>query len=138
MIKKLLFTLSVIILASNLLNAQSTLKGKVSDPTGAPQPYIQIRLEKEGAAVNGTNSDDKGEYQLFGIPAGTYDLVIGGAGLCPYTTKISGIKIDGSKVAFQDAVIDCANMLEPVVVKLKSQFLTLIIQSPVIILVKKI
>lgn len=121
MIKKLLFTLSVIILASNLLNAQSTLKGKVTDPTGAPQPYIQLRLEKEGSAVNGTNADDKGEYQLFGIPAGTYDLVIGGAGLCPFTTKIEGIKIDGSKVAFQDAVIDCANMLEPVVVTAKQE-----------------
>ena len=117
MIKKLLFTLSVIILASNLLNAQSTLKGKVTDPTGAPQPYIQLRLEKEGAAVNGTNADDKGEYQIFGIPAGTYDLVIGGSGLCPFTTKITGIKIDGSKVAFKDATVDCANQLDGVEIK---------------------
>lgn len=116
MIKKLLFTLSVIILAGNLLNAQSTLKGKVIDPTGAPQLYIQIRLEKEGATVNGTNADDKGEYQLFSIPAGTYDLVIGGSGLCPSTTKITGIKIDGSSVSFQDATVDCANVLPQVVI----------------------
>lgn len=118
MIKKLLFTLSVIILASNLSIAQTILKGILTDPEGNVQPYVPVTLIKEGAVVNAGLSDDKGEYQLFGVSAGTYDLVFGGPNsMCESTTTISGIKIDGSSVNRQDHKISCANVIEGVIIK---------------------
>lgn len=109
MIKKLLFTLSVIILASNLSIAQTILKGALTDPDGNPHKYVQVTLVKEGTKVDQTLTDEKGEYQLFGLSAGTYDLVFGGPNtICESPTTISGIKIDGSNVNYQNHQFSCA------------------------------
>lgn len=116
MIKKLLFTLSVIILTGNILVAQSILKGKVTDASGASVQYLQIRLLNDGVPVGGTNTDDKGEYQIYGIFAGTYDLVVGGSGLCMNTSKYPKISIDGSSTVFKNVEFECKNEIGEVVI----------------------
>ncbi|HQQ21530.1 MAG TPA: TonB-dependent receptor, partial [Bacteroidales bacterium] len=119
MIKKLLFTLSLILLAANILVAQSIVKGVVTDPNGAPQQRVLVRLESEGVAVPGAAipTNDKGEYQFFGIFAGTYDLVVGGTGMCLATARHSNILVDGSSVVFKNVVFECKTELDEVVVE---------------------
>jgi tetratricopeptide (TPR) repeat protein len=95
----------------------STIRGIIQDPSGEPQAYIQVRLELNQAAVNGTNADVKGEYILFGVTPGTYDLIIGGAGLCPFPETIENITIDSNQIITQNAIIDCSNQIEAVTIR---------------------
>ena len=65
MIKKLLLTLSFILLAANILVAQSIVKGVVTDASnGTPRQHVLVRLEtSDGVEVPGAaiTTNDKGE-----------------------------------------------------------------------------
>jgi len=114
MIKKLLFTLSLCVLAGGSLYAQSTIKGEVKDPSGNPITFLQIFLKQEDKVVNMGFTDDRGSYQLFGIPAGTYDISTGGTMTCPTTFTEKGIYVSSSEVKFVNLEINCASELEAV------------------------
>ncbi len=117
MIKKLLFTLCVIACIGNAAMAQSTIKGVVKDPAGSPVPFLQVLLEQEGKLVDGSRTNEKGEYQIFNISAGTYDLVAGGTMTCPNTTRQAGIYVSASEVRFVDMTVNCqSNTIEGEVV----------------------
>ena len=109
MIKKLLFTLSLCMLFGGTLFAQSTIKGEVKDPRGNGIPYLQILLKQDGRIVNGAHTDDLGAYQIFGVPAGTYDLSVGGTFNCSTTHTEKGIYVPASEVKFVNIVIDCSS-----------------------------
>ena len=118
MIKKLLFTLSLCVLVGGSLYAQ-TIKGKVTDPSGNPVPYLQLLLKQEDKVVNGGRTDDQGEYQIFGIPAGTYDLTAGGTMTCLSSYTQTGITVS-SGVKFLDITINCSSAeLETVEIRYK-------------------
>jgi len=117
MIKKLLFTLSLCMLAGSVLYAQSTIKGVVKGPDGAAVPFLQILLKQDGRVINGAYTDDQGSYSIFGIQAGTYDLTAGGTINCPSLHTQTGIYVSSSEVKFVDLVVDCASTeLDEVVV----------------------
>lgn len=109
MIKKLLFTLSVIILFGSVAYSQSTIKGSVKNAKGVPNSGVMVVLKSEDRVVNGAYTDDKGEYQIFGVSAGTYDIVAGGSGLCLNSQKQSGVPIGGSEIKFIDFTLDCSS-----------------------------
>jgi len=118
MIKKLLFTLSLCMLAGSVLYAQSTIKGVVKGPDGAPVPFLQILLKQDGKVLNGAYTDDRGEYSIFGIAAGTYDITAGGTFNCPSLHTQTGIYVSSSEVKFIDLVVNCASTeLDEVVVE---------------------
>jgi outer membrane receptor for ferrienterochelin and colicin len=127
MIKKLLLTLSFILLAANILVAQSIVKGVVTDASnGTPRQHVLVRLEtSDGVAVPGAaiTTNDKGEYQFFGIFAGTYDLVVGGTGMCKATSRYPNISVDGSNVTFKNVEFECINQLKEFVVEGKEPIL---------------
>jgi hypothetical protein len=117
MIKKLLFALGIIFLCSEIAySQQSTLKGTVKDQTDAALAYATVLLMQDGNVVANTNTNDKGEYQIFGISAGKYDLQITGALGCSNTYKKTGISITTSAVVFENATITCGNELPPVII----------------------
>ena len=109
MIKKLLFTLFLCMLFGGALFAQSTIKGEVKDPSGAPVPYLQIRLTQDEQFINGAVTDEQGKYQIFGISAGTYDLSAGGTYFCPSTFTQKSIYVPASEVKFVDFQINCSS-----------------------------
>lgn len=118
MIKKLLSTLGVIILLTSMAFSQtSTIKGKVVDQTGEPLAYTQVFLKIGDKNVNYAMSDDKGEYQLFGVDPGTYDMVADAQMTCKKSTKQTGIKVSSSQVLFIDFSIDCSSEIVEVVIK---------------------
>ncbi len=117
MIKKLLSTLGVIILFTSLAFAQnSTIKGKVTDQSGEPLAYTRVMLQVGDKTVNLAMADDKGEYSLFGVEPGTYDLVADAQMTCKKSQRKTDVKVASSQVMFVDFSIDCASDLDEVVV----------------------
>ena len=114
MIKKLLFTLSLCMLALGVLYAQSTIKGEVKDQNGNPLPYLQVFLKQEGKNVNMGMTDDKGQYQIFGVSAGTYDISTGGVMTCMTIHTEKGIYVPNSETKFVNLQINCSNELKEV------------------------
>jgi len=95
----------------------STIKGEVKSLEGVPIPYLMVLLKQDGRVVNGAYTDDRGAYQIFGIPAGIYDLTAGGTANCPNRHTETGIYISSSEVKFVFLVIDCsATELDEVVI----------------------
>ncbi|MCL1851393.1 MAG: TonB-dependent receptor [Bacteroidetes bacterium] len=120
MIKKLLFTLFLCMLFGGAMYAQSTIKGVITDPSGKPIPYLQVLLKQEDKVINGAYTDEGGAYQIFGVPAGTYDITAGGTMVCLTTHTEKGIYVPSSEVKFVNLKIDCSSTeLEEVVVEYK-------------------
>lgn len=123
MIKKLLLTLGMIILFSSLAFSQSgTIKGVVTDQTGGALEYAQVYLKKEGNIVNYAMTNEKGEYQLFGVSAGTYDLEADASAVtgCGKKQTKSGIRVNNGAVMFEDISVDCnSTVLEGTVITWK-------------------
>ena len=123
MIRKLLLTLGMIILFSSLAVAQSgTIKGVVTDQNGGALEFANVYLKKEGNIVNYAMTNEKGEYALFGVSAGTYDLEADASALtsCGKKQTKSGIRINNGATMFEDIVVDCnATILEGTVIKWK-------------------
>lgn len=113
--KKLLFTLGVIILFSGTIFAQSgTIKGVVTDQTGEPLAFTNVYLKIDDKVVNYAMSDQKGEYQLFGIQPGTYDIEANAEMTCKKTMKKTGLVVKTDQVQFVDFKINCATDLDVV------------------------
>lgn len=113
--KKLLFTLGVIILFSGAVFAQSgTIKGVVTDHTGEPLAFTNVYLKIEDKVVNYAMSDQKGEYQLFGIQPGTYDIEADAEMTCKKKMKKTGLVVKTDQVQFVDFKINCATDLDVV------------------------
>lgn len=73
--KKLLFAFLVCVLSFPLFS-QNSVRGFVTDSTGAGFPFVNIALlnAKDSLQVKGTISDDKGHYDFVGLKPGTYLL----------------------------------------------------------------
>src|SRR6266516_4129183 len=74
---RLLVACIALLMASSDVWAQATtsIRGTVSDPTGAVVPGANIMLENMGtAAVRNTITDNIGGYQFPQVPPGTYRI----------------------------------------------------------------
>ena len=102
MLRKLLFTLCIVLTSWSLALAQvGRLQGTVVDKdTGEPIPFANIVLENGGTQVGGASSDFDGNYDINPIPPGTYDLKATFVGYNTFIMK--GIVIPANKITFQD------------------------------------
>lgn len=102
MLRKLLFTLCIVLTSWSLAYAQvGRLQGVVVDKdTGEPIPFANIILENGGTQVGGTSSDFDGNYDINPIPPGTYDLKATFVGYNTFIMK--GVVIPANKITFQD------------------------------------
>lgn len=112
MVKKLLLTLGMIILFSSLAFSQSgTIKGTVTDQTGGAIEWAKVFLKKEGNIVNYTQTDAEGKYQLHGVSAGTFDLMIDASLIqsCPTTSTKKDVRINSGETVFENFKMDCGS-----------------------------
>jgi hypothetical protein len=119
MFKKLLLTLGIAIIFSGFAYSQSgTLKGKVEDQTGQALQYTNVYLKKEDKVINYALTSDKGEYQIFGIATGTYDVEVDATTQmsCKKKQTTQGVQISDGKTMFLDVTINCATDLQTVVI----------------------
>jgi len=111
MIKKLLFTLSLCMFVGNAIYAQSTIKGVIKDASGSPLQYLQVLLKQDDKVVNMAITDGDGNYQIFGVLSGTYDISAGGSVVCMTIRTEKGIHVSSSEVKFVDMTINCSTEL---------------------------
>jgi outer membrane receptor protein involved in Fe transport len=102
MLRKLLFTLGIILSANLLVFSQSgALKGKVLDKvTREPLPFVNIVVEVGGTNVGGSSSDFDGNFMIKPIPPGKYDVKATYVGYKP--TMYKGVAIAGDQIQFLD------------------------------------
>lgn len=76
MLRKLLFTLGLLITTSLTLYSQGTLTGTITDSkTGEPLPFVNVIAEQNGQQMGGAATDINGNYQIKPLAAGVYDVV---------------------------------------------------------------
>lgn len=102
MLKKLLFTLCIVLTSWSLAFAQQgRLKGVITDKaTGETIPFANVVLENGGTQAGGASSDFDGNFDINPIPPGTYDLKATFVGYNTFIMK--GIVISANKITFQD------------------------------------
>lgn len=116
MIKKLLATLGVIILFVGAAYSQSQIKGKVVDQTKSPLAYTRVFLKVGDRVVNMATADGNGDYTMFNIDAGTYDLEADAQMTCKKSQKKTGVNVPSNQVMFIDFEIDCTSDVAEVVI----------------------
>ncbi len=118
MLRKLLFTIGIILSANLLVFSQSgALKGKVLDKvTREPLPFVNIVVEVGGTNVGGSASDFDGNFMIKPIPPGKYDVKATYVGYKP--TMYKGVTIAADNIQFLDIEMEStAQMLTEFEVK---------------------
>jgi Carboxypeptidase regulatory-like domain len=91
------------------------IAGRVLDPAGAIISGAQVRLlDNNGAEINRTTSDDRGEYGLSGLPDGTYRLEFESKGFNKLVVNNSQVRngLGGE----QDAILQVGSVSETITV----------------------
>lgn len=114
MLKKLLLTLVVVVLCVAVAFPQSgTIKGKVTDHTGEPLSFTYVYLKKDDKTINYALTADNGDYQIFGIATGTYDVEVDATlTVCKKKMLMQGVQVSDGKTVFLDLKVPCATDLE--------------------------
>lgn len=90
-----------------------TITGSVTDSTGAVVPNAKVViLDLATNTPRETKTNAQGEYRVFGLSSGRYQVSVSLAGM--RTTQITGIQISGSDVVRADAVLKLATATESV------------------------
>src|SRR6267143_4254311 len=115
------FALSLLLLSAfgspRFLSAQGTdlgtITGLVTDGTGAVIPNAKVViLDLATTRPRETKTSAQGEYRVFGLSAGKYQVSVSAPGM--RTTQITGIELNGSDVATADAQLKVASSTEAV------------------------
>jgi Carboxypeptidase regulatory-like domain len=92
-----------------------TIRGTVSDSSGAMVANASVTiLDTRTGETRHTTTNSRGEYQMFGLPSGTYKVTLAVAGMS--TEDITGVVLNGSDVATANGVLKVATTTEQVVV----------------------
>jgi len=90
-----------------------TITGLVTDGTGAVVPNAKVViLDLATTRPRETKTSAQGEYRVFGLSAGKYQVSVSAPGM--RTTQITGIELNGSDVATADAQLKVASSTEAV------------------------
>jgi len=90
-----------------------TITGVVTDGTGAVVPNAKVVILDLGTkSTRETKTSAQGEYRVFGLTSGTYQVSVSLAGM--RTTQVTGIVLHGSDVVTADAQLKVASANETV------------------------
>jgi hypothetical protein len=119
MLRKLFFTLGLLLTTSLMLYAQGTLTGTITDSqTKEPLPFVNVIVEQNGQQMGGATTDINGNYQIKPLSPGSYDIR---ASFMGYKTilktgvqvKASGFTLEGSLEMTPTAeVLDVVEVVE--------------------------
>ena len=92
-----------------------TIRGTVTDPSGAVIANASVTIADLATnTLRHTETNPNGEYQLFGLPSGTYKVAITAPGMTAH--DITGVVISGSDTVNANAVLKVSTASETVVV----------------------
>jgi len=90
-----------LLLLSNLLFSQGSIRGKIVDENNDPMPYCNIAL-KTNEVIDGTMTDIDGWFNFKGLNPGTFALEISFMGY--KNQKIANINVSNGKTSFIETV----------------------------------
>src|SRR3989449_1121242 len=89
-----------LLLPSSPLSAQGgTVRGRVTDSTGAPLARVVVSIEAIGAHAT---SDEQGSYEIRGVPAGTHSVR---ARLLGYVAQVARVTVSEGEPTRLDLVL---------------------------------
>jgi hypothetical protein len=92
-----------------------TIRGIVTDSSGAIVPKAKVVILDLGTNTpRETETNSQGEYQVFGLKSGNYNVSISSPGMS--TENITGVLLKGSDVVSANAVLKVATGNEQIVV----------------------
>ncbi len=92
-----------------------TIRGTVTDPSGAVIANASVTIADVATnTVRHAETNPHGEYQMFGLPSGTYKVTIATPGMTSH--EIAGIVLSGSDTVNANAVLKISSASESVVV----------------------
>jgi len=90
-----------------------TIRGTVKDSTGAVVANASVTiLDAQTGATRQTKTNSGGDYQMFGLPSGSYRVKIAAPGMS--TEDIIGVVLNGSDVMTANAVLKVSTATENV------------------------
>jgi Carboxypeptidase regulatory-like domain/TonB dependent receptor-like, beta-barrel len=93
----------------------ATLKGTVTDATGASVPHAKIVIRNQNTGVEWpTQTDDQGNYQLAGLPVGVYRIEISAEKF--KKTVLTDLKLDVSSTVVQDVKLELGSVTQETIV----------------------
>jgi hypothetical protein len=84
------------------LRRGAAIAGRVIDELG--DPVIATRVTVEGVSGATTLTDDRGEYRVGGLPAGTFRVAVMAIGLPAFQVATRDVVRSGSAVSFRGTV----------------------------------
>jgi hypothetical protein len=92
-----------------------TIRGTVQDPSGAVVANASVTIADQATGtLRHTETNPHGEYQMFGLPSGTYKVTITAPGMTAH--DITGIVLRGSDTVNANAVLKISTATETLVV----------------------
>jgi hypothetical protein len=100
-----------------LLFAQGTdlgaIRGLITDASGAAIPGAKVAIfDLATNTSRETTTNSQGEYQMFGLRAGNYKVIVSAPGMG--TTDVTGIVLNGSATVSANAILKVAGKTESV------------------------
>jgi hypothetical protein len=90
-----------------------TIGGLVTDTTGAVVPNATVTiLDLATNTTRATKANAQGEYRVFGLSSGAYQVSVSAPRM--NTTKINGIRLNGSDTVRADAVLNVASATQTI------------------------
>ncbi len=87
--------ISVLLLATISVWAQTSLQGKVTNSKGEPVPFATVSLFQNGSPKMGAATDIDGVYILTGLDPGTYDLEA--SEISEGKTRVQGVVVNANR-----------------------------------------
>src|SRR5437879_4629576 len=106
----LLLTVSVLFGQTN-----ATIRGLITDQSGAVLPGAAINVRNQGTGVERTTlSDETGNYQVAALPVGVYQIEVRLQGMKPQI--VSGLALEVGQTVIRDFKLDVGGITEQVTV----------------------
>src|SRR5215475_14035138 len=107
-------TLLLLLVSASALWGQTTnatLRGLVTDQSGAVLPGVMITVRNEGTGVERTTlSDEAGNYQVAALPVGTYQIDVRLQGMKPQI--VSGLALEVSQTVVRNFKLEVGGITE--------------------------
>src|SRR5206468_10282272 len=115
MIVRILFLLLVTATAVSGQTTNATLRGSITDQSGAVLPGVTISVRNQGTGVERTTlSDETGNYQVAALPVGTYQIDVRLQGMKPQV--VSGLTLEVGQIAIRNFRLEVGGITEEVTV----------------------
>ena len=117
MVRKILLTIGLLLMANVSVFAQGTIKGTVTDSkSGEAMAFVNVVVKQGDRQVTGAQTDFDGMYTVKALPVGKYDVEVSFVGYAPYKRTGIDVKASGFTIVNVQLTLSAAT-LETVIIE---------------------